>query len=256
MLRIGIMTTLYFDDSRHPQRGFELGAFVIADQPVDAHVRHVLVEHGLDPNTDEYKSGRLFSGIPRMQSLRRAMMQTLQNYCGVSIVVVPSGNPLALGHEALLLLTDIFKHPDVEESSDVFFDQSLFTSVQAANAAASDIGLTRCSTQFEQNSRDVRGIQLADLAAHTCATMLSETIGHTTKILAKINPSTGETFEAPLGWELWYKLRRHFLGRPMDPWDSVLRTEPFGLRISPECPQTLAAGARERFSELFLGCVW
>lgn len=44
-------------------------------------------------------------------------------------------------------------------------------------------GFDHCTLHFEQDSLKVSGIQLADLAAHYCATMLLETLGLVKKVV-------------------------------------------------------------------------
>ena len=59
-----------------------------------------------------------------------------------------------------------------------YFDQGIFRNTAAAIHLAERLGLADyCDIHAEQDSRLVYGLQLADLVAHTCATMLLETLG-------------------------------------------------------------------------------
>ena len=50
------MGYLYFDDSKHPQCGFTLGAFVFCDDDLTELINDELLQVGLKPGKDEFKS--------------------------------------------------------------------------------------------------------------------------------------------------------------------------------------------------------
>ena len=64
----------------------------------------------------------------------------------------------------------------------MFFDEGLFQSSKfALQLVRGDPKFGLCKFHFEQDPREHLGIQLADIVAHTCRTMLLETLGHITK---------------------------------------------------------------------------
>ena len=59
-----------------------------------------------------------------------------------------------------------------------FLDQGIFGSPGNAAALSAALGLDQyCDVKSEQDSRSVKGLQLADLVAHTGGVMLLETLG-------------------------------------------------------------------------------
>jgi len=106
----------------------------------------------------------------------------------------------------------------------------------------------------------VPGIQVADLIAHTCGTMLLDGLGKINKIVSVPNSRYDDDVEINLGFEMWAGIRYAFLsvcnGAYIDDEDfAVVRVEPNGLYIDPSASLEVAVAARKRFGSMYLGCI-
>ena len=110
------------------------------------------------------------------------------------------------------------------------------------------------------------GIQVADHAAHALGGMLLEEMGLVTKTVRAGEYSGYHPDEMlNLGFELWASIRYALIGKneyiegfsppPDDPVNPYFKVEGYGLLISPECSESLAATARKRFGVNYLGCI-
>ncbi|MDO6588944.1 hypothetical protein DS901_13835 [Loktanella sp. D2R18] len=116
-----------------------------------------------------------------------------------------------------------------------------------------------CSIHFEQDSKQVLGIQLADLAAHTCAMMLLDTLGKPKKLVDWPDSGYGDDVDVDLPFELWAYFRNSFLSiqthednADFDP--AIVDVAEHGLHIDPRVNEVLAEAALRRFGEMYLGC--
>ncbi len=106
------------------------------------------------------------------------------------------------------------------------------------------------------------GIQLADIVAHTCSTMLLETLGHVTKRIVVNAPgdSVYDGIEIELGFEMWAGIRYAFLAmnkqNPKDDFDlAYVDVHPWGLFIDESVNEQVSKAAMKRFGENYLGCI-
>lgn len=256
------MGYVYFDDSKHPRAGFSLGAFVCCDDNLDDKVHGVLKKHGLVPGSDEFKSSTHMGRNPVQAVVREDLLKILQ-FCRLGVVVAPYRVTPNLGKDSLILLEKMLKHGElIGKRHEAYFDQSIFRSKNEAVYLRDSIkGLSECNFHFEQDSRRVAGIQLADLAAHACAVMLMETLGVVTKTV-KAGERLGyePNLDIEIGFELWAYLRCTFLAEPPpvpDDWDFLDLTadvKPYGLHVSDEATQQLREASVKRFGSMYLGC--
>ncbi len=256
------MAYLYLDDSKHHRFGFSLAAFVICDIDPTEHVSSVFRKHGFDPREFEYKSSAKMAGDKQLQALRDALKSFIGRQCQIAVCVVNGDKKI--GPAALRLLSSALSHPKLEgQSHKVFFDEGLFQSSKAASDLADrDSAFGCCEFHFEQDSRMHLGIQLADIAAHTCSTMLLETLGHVTKkvILDAPGDSVYDGLEVELGFEMWAGIRYAFLGKnrqnPKGDFDLAnVDIYPWGLFIDESAGEWVSNAAMERFGESYLGCI-
>ena len=200
-------------------------------------------------------------GDERLQKLRSALKAYIGRSCKIAVCSVDGDKNI--GPAALKLLSKALDHPQLaKRQHQVFFDEGLFRSAKAAAALADDIGFASCEFHFEQDSRTILGIQLADVAAHTCSTMLLETLGHATKKIVINEP--GDTvyhdMEIELGFEMWAGIRYAFLcqnkaGSGADFDFANVDVYPWGLFIDASVSEQIATAAMERFGENYLGCI-
>lgn len=256
------MGYLYFDDSKHPRAAFSLGAFVYCDENPNNEVHNVLRKYDLVPGSDEFKSSAHMDRHPVQAAVRRDLLKILQ-FCKLGLAVVPYLTTPNLGQDSLILLKKMLKHNDLAgKQHEVYFDQSIFRSKNEATFLSdSDEGLSECNFYFEQDSKQIAGIQLADLAAHACAVMLMETLGVVTKTV-KADERLGyePNLDIEIGFELWAYLRCTFLANPpplpddLDSLDLTAYVKPFGLHVSDEATKQLREASIKRFGSMYLGC--
>ena len=258
------MGFLFFDDSKHDKKGFSLGVFVHTESDPSTAVNQALQDCDLQPGIDEFKSSSFMSRNPAQAELREKLRGIIKRSCRLGVVVVPCSSNL--GDQALLLLQKMLGHPDLDRRQhEVYFDEGLFKSAGQGRKAASALSLPEgCTLKLEQDSKQIAGIQLADLAAHTCAQMLKESLGLPHKTL-KAGDSSGydPDLDIGIGFSLWADIRYKFLSKeppPPDEWgeDDLQPTAsvlPYGLYISPTCGEQLRQRATDRFGSMYLGCI-
>jgi hypothetical protein len=256
------MAYIYLDDSKHHRFGFSLAAFVICDLDPMEHVSSVFRKYGYDPAEFEFKSSARMVGDGQVQALRGALKSFISRNCKIAVCVVDGDK--RLGPAALKLLSSALSHPTLQgQANKVFFDEGLFQSTTAATFLAErDATLSCCEFYFEQDSKMQLGIQLADIVAHTCSTMLLETLGHVTKKVTLTAPgdSVYDGLEVGLGFEMWAGIRYTFLSKnkqnPKDDFDLAnVDVYPWGLFIDDSVSDEISNAAMERFGENYLGCI-
>ena len=257
------MGFLFFDDSEHNKKGFSLGVFVHTEREPCTAVNQALQDCGLQPGVDEFKAGSYMIRNPAQAKLREKLRDIIKRSCRLGVVVVPCSSNL--GDQALLLLQKMLGHPDLDgRQHEVYFDEGLFKSAGQGRKAANALSWPEgCTLKLEQDSKQIAGIQLADLAAHTCAQMLKESLGLLHKTL-KAGDSSGydPDLDIEIGFSLWADIRYNFLSKepPPDEWgeDDLQPTAsvlPYGLHISPTCGEQLRQRATDRFGSMYLGCI-
>ncbi len=109
----------------------------------------------------------------------------------------------------------------------------------------------------------ILGLRVADLIAHTCATMLLAQLGIVKKTI-KAGPNSGydPDGDMPLEFSLWATLRYNFFATsqpPYETWKSQLDfkvdVESRGLHISDSCDDAVKSAALSRFGSMYLGCI-
>jgi hypothetical protein len=250
----------YFDESIHPRGGFILGAYVFGPDPAP-RVTAALRSVGLDPDTDEFKSSARMTERPALQALRGELQQILYPDYRYGVVVTADSDRVALGKEALVGLNKICRANGIS-SETAYFDRGIFTSTTRAEQITQSLGISDiCEVRPEQDSRVVKGLQLADLVAHTCATMLLDALGLVRKYV-KAGPNSGydPDLGLELGFELWATVRHQFFngGLPSNVQsneDLVVEVGAYGLHIAESCRPELRDAAVSRFAKQYLGCI-
>lgn len=257
------MGTFYFDESMHDDGGFILGAFVYTEQDIEGEIRNVFKKLNLNVGIDEFKSSVKMAANPNMKILRKELREILL-VCRIAVVVIPKSDRKVLGYEAFACLLKVLKNNKLLPSvHDVYFDEEIFGNLTEAQCLAKEMGLLEfCRIHFEQNSKHVLGIQLADLAAHSCATMLREEMGIVTKTTkAGDNSGYDPDTDISIGFELWTRLRHCFFSKDIsieqiDEGNFFAEVEPYGLYIAPSCDEKLHTMVIERFGKMHLGCIF
>jgi hypothetical protein len=252
----------YFDESIHDRGEFILGAYVYGPDP-DSVIAEALRTSGLQPDIHEFKSSARMSDHPEQAALRDALRAVIAGSYRIGVLVLPTSARLDLGREALQGLDKIVRANGLESvTPQVFLDQGIFSSANQALELANRIGVSKiCEVHPEQDSRHVKGIQLADLVAHTCSTMLLETLGLVTKQV-KAGPNSGydPELELDIGFELWAGIRYQFfsggLSQPIETdEDMMVDVASYGLHIASSSGKDLTEAAMRRFGKCYLGCI-
>jgi hypothetical protein len=256
------MAYLFLDDSKHHLFEFSLAAFMICDADPTEDVSLIFQDHGYDPSSFEFKSSAKMQDDLGLQRLRAALKGYIGRSCKIAVCIVNGDKKL--GPAALKLLHSALEHPKLEGNHhEVFFDEGLFQSTRTAETMVKQDGsLENCEFHFEQDSRNVLGIQLADIVAHTCSMMLLETLGHISKIIVVDDPSDSvyHGLEIELGFEMWAGIRYAFLSQnkpcPKDDLDLAnVDVYPWGLFIDNSVDERVTTAAMDLFGENYLGCI-
>jgi hypothetical protein len=254
----------YFDESMHARGQFVLGAFVYSEQPLDAEVSRSLRHVGLRPGIDEYKSGLRADRNPEQVKLRGLLRRLFVHHeVRLGLVVSPLGDPPGFAADALLCLSKLATSNQFEsDRHEAYFDEGVFQPPSRADRLRQATRLADTIVLHPSNdSRIVGGIQAADLAAHTMATMLLEQLGHVSKnVKAGANSGYDPDLELELGFELWASLRYSFFKRSFPAAEGeapnpVLDVASCGLFVSARCDETLAEAVHSRFDKVYLGCI-
>jgi hypothetical protein len=259
------MGFFYFDESVHTKCKFTLGAFAYSEDSLDGPIGDALRHGGLIPGVDEFKSGAYMKNNPGQVSARADLRSIVCNHCRIGVVIAHHAPRHLIGHEALHGLNKILATASFGSSShEVFFDRGIFASAGAGQHEVETTCNGRiCNFHFEQDSRRILGLQVADLIAHTCATMLLAQLGIVKKTV-KAGPNSGydPDSDMPLEFELWAGLRYNFFATgppPVDTWKSQLDfkidVESKGLHISNSCDESVKNAALSRFGSMYLGCI-
>lgn len=254
------MAYFYLDDSKHHRHGFSLAAFAICDKDPHEELVALFAECGFDLTTFEYKSSTTMRGNPKLQRLRETLRGFVISKCLIAVCIVDGDKKI--GPASLELLKKAVIHPSLRgQRHQVFFDEGLFSSEGTAIKIATEIGdLDDCTLHFEQDSRRVSGIQVADLIAHTCGTMLLDALGKINKTVNVPNSGYDDDVEIDLGFEMWAGIRYSFLSvgnvAGIEDEDfAVVIVEPHGLYIDPSVSSEVAVAGLNRFGSMYLGCI-
>lgn len=196
-----------------------------------------------------------------MLNIRNELKLIVSNSCKIGIIVLPRNKRQDIGFETLKGLKEIIDSNNFEDEIKIFIDENYFKNKIEGEKFAEKIGLLNCILELEVDSKMVKGIQLADLVAHTCSIMLLEQLNLIDKkVKAGKNSGHNPELEVELGFELWASIRYSFLGKLCDDLQNGIGepkkiTEPFGLYISDYCDKGLRKNTRDRFSEIYMGCI-
>jgi hypothetical protein len=260
------MGFFYFDESIHERGHFALGAFVYTEESLDGPVADALSRSGLIPGVDEFKSGSRMDRCPEQARARILLRSVIfYNNCRIGLVVAPHCPRLTLGPEAITALKKILSTNRFRSGShEGFFDEGIFEPASAGDRGVDAAGILQpFRFHFEQDSVQVPGIQVADLVAHTCATMLLAQLGVVKKMVkAGENSGYDPDSDMELEFELWAGLRYNFFAAappPVDTWESQLDfqvdVKSRGLHIADTCEEKVQNAALISFGSMYLGCI-
>ncbi|MCZ2474536.1 DUF3800 domain-containing protein [Aquirufa ecclesiirivi] len=257
------MGQFYLDDSVHDEAGFIIAACVYTDTDINEKITAVIKNCGFDPEIFEFKSSANYSKEPEKAKVREQLKVLLNGSCKLGIVIIPRIDREQLGFECIKAVRQfIDKNKEIKKPLNIYLDQGMFTSKDQANQLIKSGDFKECIFHLEQNSIAIKGIQLADLAAHISSIQLKDALGLVTKtVMAGENSGYQPDLEIELGFEMWATIRYTFFNEGSklytdDPIaDATLKVEPYGLYISDLCDKKISDIAREKFGEIYLGCI-
>ena len=80
------MGYLYYDDSKHPEGNFYLGAFIYSNRELDDDIGECINSCGLNPEEDEFKSCFRMDKNPEQNELRKRLRSFIHS-SKISVVV-------------------------------------------------------------------------------------------------------------------------------------------------------------------------
>lgn len=255
------MGQFYIDDSVHDDAGFIIGACVYSDIDINEKIIDLIQSCGFDPNSFEYKSSANYSKEPEKARIREQLKGLLIKNCKLGIVVIPRKSREHLGFECIKAVRQFINcNKELKNPISIYFDQGMFNSKHKAEQLIRSLNFIDCIFYLEQNSLDIKGIQLADLAAHISSIQLKDALGLVTKMV-KPGENSGYDVDIELGFEMWATTRYAFFNEGFtlftdDPIaDATVKVEPYGLYISDRCDKELSDIARRKFGDIYLGCI-
>jgi hypothetical protein len=254
---------VYFDESIHAEAGFIVGAFVFCDTDPNQSIANSLLSVGLTNFNDEFKSGaRMVANAPLAQ-LRDQLLEQLFA-TKIALIVIPSVRREELGDEALGFYLQILENNGLaDQSHSLYLDEGIPISQSNLELAIVKMN-SKSLILLNQKSHVIRGIQLADLAAHSCAVMLKQHLSADKKLVAAGENSGYEpNLMIDLEFKLWAQMRYQFFKAPLaqeatvdDPVGNyTYDVTGYGLYVSSHCSEGLTAAALERFGDCYMGCI-
>ncbi|MBS1669531.1 MAG: DUF3800 domain-containing protein [Bacteroidetes bacterium] len=258
------MYYIYFDESKFPKKNFIIGSFVFCKEDPTNFIEKSLAINGFDPLIYEYKSSTHFGRTPQMAEVRKALKYYFMKNCFFGILVLPHSEIKNLGSLALMALKEFLEINNQPQKNTIYFDEGIFLNKEMATTLINTLNLYNNSFHLEQDSKKIRGIQLADLCAHSLTTILRESMGDLKKIV-KVSLGSTDALdgESEIGFDIWASIRYNFIHEPTKKYDKeadqetnfTFNVEPYGLYIAQECDIYLASKARETFGKVYLGCI-
>lgn len=252
--------TFYFDESIHDRGNFIIGCFIYSRKNLSTLISEALTKYGYNPRLEEFKSSVNYSKEPGMIKVRDELKNLISN-TKIGLVIIPRNQRDNLGFEGIKALKQFIDTNIIEEKLEIFFDQGIFSNQENARKLIKELCLDKHEFHFEQDSKEVKGIQLADLCAHSMSIMLLEALGVISKKV-KVGENCGydSDLEIEIGYEMWATLRYYFFHEntnhlPDPVGNYTFKVEPYGLYISDYCDAKLAEVARSRFEEVYIGCI-
>ena len=256
------MGYFYIDDSVHDSAGFILGACIYSETDLTPSVDEIILAHGFDPSTFEFKSRINFSKESEKAKLREELKGLVQSSCRLGIVVIPRNEREKLGTECIKAVKLFTDFNSIKKPIQIYLDQGLFPSTKEGQQLVNSCQFNEIKFHFEQDSKIIKGIQIADLCAHIASIQFKGELG-----LVNKKVKVGENFgydpdmEMELHFEMWATLRYIFFNEGSAQWtgdvieSSTLFVEPYGLYVSSLCSDELKKKIRETFATVYLGCI-
>ncbi|MDN3585660.1 DUF3800 domain-containing protein [Pedobacter aquatilis] len=258
------MGNIYVDDSVHDQGDFIICACVYASMDIEAEILRLIQVLNLDAETFEFKSSANYSKEPERAEFRSRLKELMQDHGHYGLVILPRANRVEAGLECLRAIQQFIEFsPIIRQPVSIYLDQGLFSSKDQAEKHFKALGLSGATLHAEQDSKTVRGIQLADLVAHMASIQLKSAMGLIKKMVkAGENSGYEPDMKLELEFEMWATLRYCLMneGNPKPQTgdqfrDANMQVGRAGLFIAESCGEELREYAEGTFGQVYLGCI-
>lgn len=244
---------IFADESIQPALGYLCVGFAYCNAAPDEFVSQALINAGLDPGRDEYKSGYRMHGSSSRHALRESIYALVLQRCRVAVYIAPlEERPALLGSVA-----EVGRH--IVMANALSTPQKLFVDEGIDGKPFNDPIL---QVVPGCDSRTVPGIQLADCVAYHCSYLLRCAIRDERKSVLMPedvpHPLAGE--EVDLDWIFRTDFRRNFFVESRD-IDSIrgddwfFTASGYGAFFSPALGADIRDLAEQTFGAMYLGCV-
>ena len=224
---------MFVDDSIHQEAGFIAVAFVCAEADLENDVATALIEAGLRPGVDEFKSSTPMNGRPELQRLRRRLRHAIVRSHAPIALLFAAPDRRALPGAVAKALAQLIENNDLQRDQHVYFDQGIFRSEdQLQRLTREEPALAHCVMHWREDSRLRLGVQLADLVAHAGAYIVKEKMNGANKTthLGAESDYWDDGIDVELGWFMKMLLRRNFLCESKEFDDSMDNLDPYFTR--------------------------
>lgn len=252
---------IFIDESIHDADGFVLTAAIITYENLAPQIAQLLIEAGLTPGIDEYKSHTPKANDAQSRHLRDRLGELLfDSGARIALAITPRTQLSAAGADMFALLARLRSEGALGLSQvSVWLDDGLLT--RTAKDWLQDHPSHGLRIEAKSDSKIILELQLADLVAHTAATIIRCELGPASK-LVPAGPNSGydpnDLF--PLDFELWTRLRYNLAGKraALSDADEIVELSTFhafGLSISEQCSPKVREAAQKRLGTVYLGCI-
>lgn len=246
---------IYVDESIQHELGYICVAFAYCESSPDEAISSALIDAGLTPGVDEYKSGARMAESAALHSLRERIAWTVLEQCKLGVYIAHVSERPNLLRAVSEIAEKIVLRNNLQTPQTVLVDQGILGQVAQRDQSVINL-IPNC------DSKKIFGIQLADYVAYHCSYLLKAAItGHTktTKIEESPHPLTGE--EVDLDWILRTEMRRNFFVEYRNPHEIVgddwfFKLAGYGAFFSPALAPGVLRAAQQTFNSMYFGCVW
>ena len=257
------MGFFFIDDSVHNDGDFCLGAIVYSESDLSTEILEIFQKHNVAEDF-EFKSSTNYSKKPNLISVRDDLKELTREKCKLGITVIPLKDRKKLGIECLKAIEQfiINNSSSIEKNNYIFFDEGMFESIPTAENFSKTLNIKNNNFRFKEDSKSIKGIQIADLCAHICSIMLKEELGIINKtVKAGENSGYDPDMEIDLGFEMWASIRYSFFCETKNfDFDNLIDSQTFnvnkyGLYLSDLTSEKFNEKILNRFGNIYLGCV-
>lgn len=249
------MVVIYVDESIQHELGYICVGFVYCESPPDASIRSAIINAGLTPGEDEYKSGARMVDAESRRILRESISHIVLQECKLGVYIAPVSERPFLLTAISETAEHIVRQNQLSSPQAVFTDEGMRGVVQRQEASPISL-VSGC------DSKAVLGIQLADYVAYHCSYLLKCALeGKSKMVVVDIPNHPKAEEEAELDWLMRTELRRNFFVEHRnieeisgDDW--FFKLAGYGAYFSLALDSRLKEVAMKTFDSMYFGCVW